>query len=65
MATFLITGANRGLGLEFARQLAGKNHTVIGTARDPAKAQDLARLAHQVITLDTGDAASIKGIPTS
>jgi NAD(P)-dependent dehydrogenase (short-subunit alcohol dehydrogenase family) len=62
MATFLITGANRGLGLEFARQLAAKNHTVIGTAREPAKAQDLARLAHQVITLDTGDPASIKGI---
>jgi NAD(P)-dependent dehydrogenase (short-subunit alcohol dehydrogenase family) len=62
MATYLITGANRGLGLEFARQLAGKNHVVIGTARDPDKATDLARLAHQVIRLDVGDAASIKGV---
>ena len=32
----LITGANRGLGLEFARQYAAAGWTVIGTARRPA-----------------------------
>jgi NAD(P)-dependent dehydrogenase (short-subunit alcohol dehydrogenase family) len=34
--TALVTGANRGLGLEVARQLAGLGHTVIAGARDPA-----------------------------
>ena len=33
--TVLITGANRGLGLEFARQYAAAGWTVIGTARKP------------------------------
>jgi NAD(P)-dependent dehydrogenase (short-subunit alcohol dehydrogenase family) len=62
MATYLITGANRGLGLEFARQLAQKNHTILGTAREPAKALDLARVAHQVIPLDVADAVSIAAL---
>ena len=62
MATYLITGANRGLGLEFARQLAQQNHTVLGTARDPAKALELARLAHQVVPLDVGDPESIRAM---
>ena len=31
--TVLITGANRGLGLEFAKQYAADGWTVIGTAR--------------------------------
>lgn len=35
----LVTGANRGLGLEVARQLAQQGMTVILTARDAAKAQ--------------------------
>jgi NAD(P)-dependent dehydrogenase (short-subunit alcohol dehydrogenase family) len=62
MATYLITGANRGLGLEFARQLAAANHTVLGTARDPDQALDLARLAHQVVRLDVADAQSIAAV---
>jgi NAD(P)-dependent dehydrogenase (short-subunit alcohol dehydrogenase family) len=62
MPTYLITGANRGLGLEFARQLAQQNHTVLGTAREPEKALDLARVAHQVIPLDVADPASIKAL---
>jgi NAD(P)-dependent dehydrogenase (short-subunit alcohol dehydrogenase family) len=39
--TVLVTGANRGLGLEFARQLKDGGHTVIGTARHPDSADDL------------------------
>jgi NAD(P)-dependent dehydrogenase (short-subunit alcohol dehydrogenase family) len=35
----VITGANRGIGLEVARQLAGRGDTAILTARDLAKAQ--------------------------
>ena len=32
--TVLITGAGRGLGLEFARQCAARGDRVIGTVRD-------------------------------
>ncbi|MFG0293641.1 MAG: SDR family oxidoreductase [Phycisphaerales bacterium JB050] len=39
--TVLVTGANRGLGLEFVRQLKQAGHTVIGTARDPDSADEL------------------------
>lgn len=35
----LVTGANRGIGLEVARQLAEKGHTVILTSRDAGKGQ--------------------------
>lgn len=61
MPTYLITGANRGLGLEFARQLSTrKDQTrIIATAREVEKATDLARLVHDVIPLDVADAASI------
>lgn len=64
MPTYLITGANRGLGLEFARQLStrGKDTVVLATARDPARAADLARLVHQVIPLDAADPASIAAL---
>lgn len=39
--TTLITGANRGIGLEFARQLKARNHTLIATARNPDNAAEL------------------------
>ena len=35
MPTVLITGANRGLGLEFARQYAADGWSVIATCRNP------------------------------
>lgn len=43
--TVLITGANRGIGLEFARQYAAQDWRVIATARDPAGAAELQKLA--------------------
>jgi NAD(P)-dependent dehydrogenase (short-subunit alcohol dehydrogenase family) len=43
--TVLITGANRGIGLEFARQYAARNWNVIATARNPADALELAALS--------------------
>jgi NAD(P)-dependent dehydrogenase (short-subunit alcohol dehydrogenase family) len=43
--TVLITGANRGLGLEFVRQYADRGYKVIATARKPAKATVLNELA--------------------
>jgi NAD(P)-dependent dehydrogenase (short-subunit alcohol dehydrogenase family) len=43
--TALITGTSRGIGLEFARQLAGQGWRVIATARDPAGSTELLALA--------------------
>lgn len=48
MATVVITGVGRGLGLEFARQYAAAGWEVIGTVRDPAKAGDVAKLGKSV-----------------
>jgi NAD(P)-dependent dehydrogenase (short-subunit alcohol dehydrogenase family) len=45
MQRCLITGANRGLGLEFARQLLRRNARVIATARQPGRALELNELA--------------------
>lgn len=43
--TVLVTGANRGIGLEFVRQYAARGWRVIATCRDPAAALELADLA--------------------
>lgn len=43
----LVTGANRGLGLEFVRQLLARGDRVIATCRQPAQAHDLATLSDQ------------------
>ena len=45
MATVLVTGANRGIGLELARQYAADGWSVIATARDPEKAAELHEIA--------------------
>src|ERR1700688_5158027 len=44
MSTILITGANRGLGLEFARQHAADGWDVIATARNPKSNEELQQL---------------------
>jgi NAD(P)-dependent dehydrogenase (short-subunit alcohol dehydrogenase family) len=41
MPTVLLTGASRGLGLEFTRQYAREGWRVIATCRDPRKAEAL------------------------
>jgi NAD(P)-dependent dehydrogenase (short-subunit alcohol dehydrogenase family) len=43
--TVLITGANRGIGYELARQYAERGWTVIATARKPRDSADLQKLA--------------------
>ena len=48
MPTVLITGANRGIGLEFARQYAADGWKVIATAREPDAAGELAGVAGDV-----------------
>ena len=60
MSTVLVTGANRGIGLEFVRQYVSDGAKVIACARDPKGADDLKQLANersqvQIQTLDTSD----------
>jgi NAD(P)-dependent dehydrogenase (short-subunit alcohol dehydrogenase family) len=62
MPTVLITGANRGLGLEFARQYAADGWRVIGTARRPAAADALAALGAETHALDVRDGAAVHGL---
>ena len=45
MQRILVTGANRGLGLEFTRQLLARGDRVIATCRHPGKALALTELA--------------------
>ena len=45
--TVLITGSNRGLGLEFSRQYAAAGWNVIATCRNPEQAEELRALARQ------------------
>jgi NAD(P)-dependent dehydrogenase (short-subunit alcohol dehydrogenase family) len=60
--TVLVTGANRGIGLEYARQFAAKGYKVIGTARDPVDAKELSAVAGRVEALDVTDAASVAAL---
>lgn len=60
----LVTGANRGLGLEFVRQLLANGDHVVATARHPARANALNRLVGEhpgrlhVLPLDVAEAKS-------
>ncbi|EJN8560730.1 SDR family oxidoreductase [Vibrio alginolyticus] len=47
MSTVLITGANRGLGLQFVRHYLGKGWQVIATCRSPENAKQLNELVTQ------------------
>ncbi|MGD8329140.1 MAG: SDR family oxidoreductase [Acidobacteriota bacterium] len=57
--TYVVTACNRGLGLEFARQLSARGDRVIATARDPEAASALNKLDVQVEPLDVADADSV------
>ena len=65
MATVLLTGANRGLGLEFTRQLVERGEHVMATCRRPEAATSLQDIAEAhpkrvtVLPLDVADPASI------
>lgn len=64
MPTVLISGANQGLGLEFARQYAADGWQVIASCRRPDSADDLQRLAkhHHSVTIEQLDVTSLAGI---
>lgn len=68
-ATVLITGANRGLGLEFVTQYAALGWRVVATARDMGAAPELRALAARYSTvrlesLDVGDRRQIEALST-
>ncbi|MFK2878119.1 SDR family NAD(P)-dependent oxidoreductase [Rhodanobacter hydrolyticus] len=61
----LVSGANRGLGFEVARQLAARGYSVLLGARDPAKGRQAAKqIAGDVaaVPLDVTDARQIAEI---
>lgn len=67
MPSILITGANRGIGLEFARQYAADGWQVIACCRDPESATELKEIAVaggrlRVLSLDVTDADAIRAL---
>lgn len=61
MPAVLITGANRGIGLEFTRQYSRAGWQVIATARESSV--ELDALGLRVETLDLSDADQVAGFP--
>ena len=61
MSTYLITGANRGIGLAMTRLALSRGHTVIATARHPETATDLLDLDGKlsIRPLDVTDQTSL------
>lgn len=67
MPSILVTGANRGLGLEWCRQYARDGWRVYATCRHPGSADDLLALAHwhahlSLHRLDVTDAEAIHAL---
>jgi NAD(P)-dependent dehydrogenase (short-subunit alcohol dehydrogenase family) len=62
--TVLITGANRGLGLEFARQYSGDGWRVIACCRTPGQADELRILAttHDQLVIERLDVTDFVAI---
>lgn len=65
--TVLVTGSNRGIGLEFVKQYAAKGWTVIATTRSPDKADELKKVAAankkvMIEQLDVTDNASVDAL---
>lgn len=67
MPTVLVTGTNRGIGLEFVRQYTGRGWSVVATCRHPESASALGEIARscrglRIETLDLTDADSIDAL---
>ena len=61
MATILITGTNKGVGLELTKIYAARGDTVYAACRDPAGASALAEVPGEVVILQlvVGDSGSV------
>jgi NAD(P)-dependent dehydrogenase (short-subunit alcohol dehydrogenase family) len=69
MRAILITGANRGLGFEFASQYAADGWRVFAACRNPAAATELQCLAQNskmlsIVALDVTDGESVRTAAT-
>jgi NAD(P)-dependent dehydrogenase (short-subunit alcohol dehydrogenase family) len=67
MARVLVTGASRGLGLEFAKQYASDGWKVVATVRQPKEAKELLDLGKKypelkIYELDVADEESIQDL---
>jgi len=62
--TVLVTGANRGIGFEFAKQYAERGWRVIGCARQPVEAAALKKLAakYSDITIEQLDVSDLDSV---
>ena len=60
MPTVLITGAARGLGLEFVRQYRAAGWDVVATARGPS--EELAATGAEILALDMTDFGAVAGL---
>ncbi|MFI7680037.1 SDR family oxidoreductase [Actinophytocola sp. NPDC049390] len=61
MTTALVTGANKGIGLEIVKQLIAKGMTVYLAARDPEKGEKAAAdVGARFVRLDVTDAESVR-----
>ncbi|MGB0370828.1 MAG: SDR family oxidoreductase [Opitutales bacterium] len=64
----LVTGANRGLGLEFTQQLLRRAYRVVATCRSPDSATELRRIRQsfpkqlEILTLEVDDADDRKSL---
>jgi NAD(P)-dependent dehydrogenase (short-subunit alcohol dehydrogenase family) len=63
MATWLVTGANRGIGLAMVKEIVARGERAIATVRDPFRVPEFLKTAPatqlMVIGMDVGDAASV------
>ena len=58
MATWIITGGNRGIGKEFIQQLLSNNHTIITGVRHPEQ-MDIEHELLSILKLDVSDTQSV------
>lgn len=64
MSRYVVTGTNRGIGLEFVKQLLAQGHDVVATARKPEAVPELRQLPQAdgnltLLSLDVADENSV------